>query len=77
MMDAATHVALACHANFVSMSIHALVKCLTENGALKPGLVERVLQSTLDNAGSERSRLDYVLLQELLNRLEKNEPTTH
>jgi hypothetical protein len=36
------------------------------------------LQATIDNAGNERTRLDYVLVQDLLRRLDgRAEPTTH
>jgi hypothetical protein len=80
-MDEATQAVLTrtltYQANFVSMSIHALVKCLTENGALRPGQGEAVMRATIDNAGSATSQLDYVLLRELVDRLEGREPTAH
>jgi hypothetical protein len=80
-MDEATQAvltrALSYQANFVAMSIHALVKCLTENGALRPGQVEAMLRATIDNAGSATSQLDYALLRELVDRLEGLESTTH
>ena len=70
--------ALGYHANFTAMAIHALVNCLKENGALRSGQVEQILRATIDNAGNESTRLDYVLLQDLLKRLEGHpEPTTH
>ena len=70
--------ALGYHANFTAMAIHALVNCLKENGGLRSGQVEQILRATIDNAGNERTRLDYVLLQDLLKRFEGHpEPTTH
>ena len=58
--------------------VHALVNCLRDNGALRSGQIEQTLRATIDSAGNERARLDYVWLQDLLNRLEGHpEPTTH
>jgi hypothetical protein len=74
-MDAITQ-ALGYEANFNMMAIHALVKCLTENGALRSGQVEQVLRETIDSAGKAGSHLDYILLQALLDRLEGREPTS-
>jgi hypothetical protein len=81
-MDEATQALLTqvmgYQANFTAMAIHALVNCLRENGGLRPGQIEQTLRATIDSAGNEKTRLDYSLLQDLLNRLEGSpEPTTH
>ena len=63
--------ALAYTANFATAAFKILVECLEKNGALHQGQFQRTLRTTIGCPDAELHRLDYVLLSELLNRLDE------
>jgi hypothetical protein len=60
-------------ANGSQMGIVILVKCLLNNGALKPGQFTDALKATFNEAEADFERLDYVYLRQLANEVDKAE----
>jgi hypothetical protein len=60
-------------ANYAAQAILILVQCLKNQGALRERQYEDALRRTIEAAGAEAKRFDYVLLQELLALLEKQQ----
>lgn len=55
---------------FTTVAITLLVQCLEHRGSIEAGEYARVLRETIEADGADRTRLDYVLLQGLLRRLD-------
>ena len=75
-MDPQTQRAIALTLNGTSTAFVILANCLKNNGALDPEQIEDGLRRTINAEGADRDRLDYQVLQQILARLEGQQPPT-
>lgn len=54
----------------LNIAIKQLNDCLERNGSLSPGQFPDAIRATIERAGSQRERPDYVLLSDLLRLLD-------
>ena len=62
--------ALALHVSATKTAITILVKCLMNNGALRPGQFPSALKSTFNEADADWNRPDYEFLRQLAHEIE-------
>ena len=70
-MDPAALAAATVYANATQNAFVVLVKCLTDNGALKPGQFSTAIKSSLSEANQQH--LDYQFFQGLSRMLDETE----